>query len=138
MPLPRLTLQGNLVADPDLRFSASGKAIAKMRVACSESRKNEAGEWQDGPTAFLDMTAFDLIAEACADQLHKGSAVVVQGRLQQREWLTDDGQKRQAYEVLIEHIGPSLRAKKGGARRQEQDPWASAAHANIADDDAPF
>lgn len=128
MPLPKLTIQGNLTSDPELRFSANGKALCKMRVASSESRKSENGEWKDGPTCFLDLTAFDLIAEACAETLHKGSPVLVTGRLQQREWVDDNGGKRTNYEVLIESIGPLLRAKKipgGQSQRGGDDPWAS-------------
>lgn len=145
MPLPKIFLQGNLVAEPDLRFAASGKAICKMRVASSESRKNDAGGWDDGPTAFLDLTTFDKVAEECAEQLHKGSAVVVHGRLKQREWQDDSGQKRQAYEVLVEAIGPQLRAKKGQARRPQDDgdPWAAGTSAgpaggSVPDDEPPF
>lgn len=148
MPLPKLTIQGNLTADPELRFSANGKALCKMRVASSESRKNDRGAWEDGPTCFLDLTTFDAIAEECAERLRKGSPVLVAGRMQQREWATDDGQKRTAYEVLVESIGPSLRARKNQGEQRAQgdvDPWASAGTAGGAagasrpaqDDDSP-
>lgn len=128
MPLPKIVIQGNLVADPELRFAASGKAIVKMRIASSESRK-EGNEWKDGPTCFLDATAFDAIAEQVAEDLHKGSPVLITGRVQQREWQDNEGNKRSAYEVLVEAIGPVLRAKKGQGQRQQRsdDPWASAA-----------
>lgn len=145
MPLPKIVIQGNLVADPELRFTPSGKAIAKMRVASSESRK-EGGEWKDGPTCFLDMTAFDTVAEQVAEDLSKGSPVLVTGRMQQREWQDNDGNKRQAYEVLVEAIGPVLRAKKGQSQRQQgsDDPWASTAPSGgkadpwAQDDEPPF
>lgn len=133
--LPRVHMVGNLVADPELRFSASGKAVAKLRVASNENRKQADGTWGDGPSCFLDVTAFDHIAEAVAEECFKGTRVIVEGRLQQREWETNAGEKRTGYEVLAEDIGKVLRGKKSGnGKAKADDPWASA----VPSDEPPF
>lgn len=119
---------GNLVDDPQLRFSASGKAVVKMRVACNENRKQADGTWADGPSCFLDVTGFDQVAEAVAEACTKGSRVIVEGRMQQREWQTKEGEKRTSYELLAEDIGIVLRSKKSDSngKAKAEDPWANA------------
>lgn len=124
MPLPRITITGNLVADPELRFSQSGKALCKFRVASSESRKQPDGSWEDGATCFLDVTVFDRLAEECANVLTKGTAAVITGRVQQRDYETNEGARRTAYEVLADQVARTVKPGKGGGG--SADPWASA------------
>lgn len=109
--LPFISLSGNLVADVELRFTAGGKAIAKMRVASNERIRQEDGTYVDGATTFLTVTAFGKKAEACAE-LTKGTAVVVTGSLAQRTWETEDGQKRSDYEVKATEVAAVVRGAK--------------------------
>lgn len=100
--LPTLNLvilTGRLTQAPDLRFTPSGKAVAKMRVASSRSYKDPSGNWQED-TLFIDITAWGDLAERMSKRLTKGSPVMVQGRLRSRSWETEAGQKRMAYEIV--------------------------------------
>lgn len=141
MALPRIHLTGNLTGDPELRFTQGGKPIARLRVASSERKRLDDGSWGDGPTCFLDLTAFDAVAEEAAEKLVKGSRVIVTGRLQQRDWETKDGEKRTSYDVLVEDIGVVLRARRGGPQQRPHvdDPWGQTeARSPQHDDDPPF
>lgn len=143
MALPRVHMVGNLVADPELRFSASGKAVLKARVACNERKKQVDGSWADGPSCFIDVTMFDKQAEAGAEELRKGQRVMVEGRMQQREYETSAGERRSAYEVIAEDIAKVVRPKAGnqagGGRSVSDDPWASAGGGQVPqDDEVPF
>ena len=97
MPLPSTQMQGNLTDAPQLRYTNAGKAWVTFTVACNERRKNEAGEWIDGDTTFLDVVAWRN-AEAIA-KLTKGARVVVVGDLKQRDFEDKDGNKRRGYQV---------------------------------------
>lgn len=107
--LPMVTLVGNLVADPELRFSQSGKAVCKLRTASNERRRGEDGNWVDGETCFLTVTVFGPRAEQTAE-LTKGQRVIVVGRLAQRTW-EQDGQRRSDYEVKADEVAPIAKAK---------------------------
>src|ERR1044072_1422369 len=113
--LPQISMVATLVADPELRFTKDGKAIAKMRLASNDRRRDESGEWRTVATTFLDATLFGKKAEAAADSLSKGQLVLVQGRLAQREWTTEDGAKRSAYEVTVDEVGSVVLASSGNA-----------------------
>lgn len=104
-----VTLIGNVTRDPEMRFLNSGVGIATFGVAVSKRRKNEAGQWEDGETEFYDVVAWRELAENVAESITKGQRVVVVGRLSQRSWETDDGQKRSKIEVVADEVGPSLR-----------------------------
>ncbi len=132
MALPRIELEGNLVADPELRFTASGKAVANFRVATSE-RKKQGDEWVDGDECFLDCSIWDEAAENLTESLTVGAKVIVTGRLRQRSYETNSGEKRTVYEVKCDSVGPSLRnatAKVNRAERSQStgritdDVWA--------------
>ncbi len=132
MALPRIELEGNLVADPELRFTASGKAVANFRVATSE-RKKQGDEWVDGDECFLDCSIWDKAAENLTESLTVGAKVIVTGRLRQRSYETNSGEKRTVYEVKCDSVGPSLRnatAKVNRAERSQStgritdDVWA--------------
>jgi single-strand DNA-binding protein len=102
-----VTLIGNLVDDPELRFTPSGVAMAKIRMAVNR-RWQKDGEWQED-TSFFTGTVWREQAESAAESLQKGARVIVTGRLEQRTWETDQGDKRSVVEIQIDEIGPSLR-----------------------------
>lgn len=107
---PQISLVGNLVADPELRFTPSGVAAASVRIAVTpRSRDNQSGEWKDGETVWLSGTVWRQYAENVAESLQKGARVIVIGRLKQRSYETQQGEKRTVYEVDIDDIGPALR-----------------------------
>jgi single-strand DNA-binding protein len=107
MPANTVTLIGNLVDDPELRFTPSGVAMAKVRFAVNR-RYQRQGEWQE-ETSFFGGTLWRDAAENAAESLQKGMRVIVTGRLEQRSWETPEGDKRSIVEVAIDEIGPSLR-----------------------------
>ena len=107
---PQINMVGNLVADPELRFTPSGVAAASVRIAVTpRSRDNATGEWKDGETVWLSGTVWRQYAENVAESLQKGARVIVIGRLKQRSYETREGEKRTVYEVDIDDIGPALR-----------------------------
>ncbi len=102
-----VTLVGNLTRDPELRFTQSGQAIATLGIAVSR-RYQQNGEWQE-KTSFFNITAWGQLGENAASSLSKGSRAIVTGRLEQRSYETQDGEKRSVVEVVADEIGPSLR-----------------------------
>lgn len=131
MPLPSIQITGNVVDDPELRFTPSGKAVANFRVACSQRKKTEAGGWVDGDTCFLTVNAWEEKAEAIAEQLQRGSKVVVTGTLKQRDYEDRDGNKRHVYEVQAYDVALVVRPPKAEREKPTSapldDPWATPA-----------
>ncbi|BDH02875.1 MULTISPECIES: single-stranded DNA-binding protein [Streptomyces] len=119
-----ITVIGNLVDDPELRFTPSGAAVAKFRVASTpRTFDRQTNEWKDGESLFLTCSVWRQAAENVAESLQRGMRVIVQGRLKQRSYEDREGVKRTVYELDVEEVGPSLRnatAKvtktSGGAR----------------------
>jgi single-strand DNA-binding protein len=139
-----ITLVGNLVDDPELRFTPSGAAVASFRVASTpRSFDRQSGEWKDGETLFLSCSAWRQLGENVAESLQRGARVIVQGRLKQRSYETREGEKRTVYEVDVDEVGPSLRnatakltkvARSGagfsggaGSSGAGEDPWSTPA-----------
>ena len=162
-----ITVVGNLTADPELRFTPSGAAVANFTVASTPRiYDRQSGEWKDGEALFLRCNIWREAAENVAESLTRGSRVIVQGRLKQRSFETREGEKRTVVEVEVDEIGPSLRyatAKVnkasrsggggfggsgggsrgggGGSEAKQDDPWGSApASGSFAgsDDEPPF
>jgi single-strand DNA-binding protein len=105
-----ITVIGNLTDDPELRFTPSGAAVAKFRVASTPRFMDKAsGEWKDGEPLFLSCTVWRQAAENVAESLQRGSRVIVSGRLRQRSYETREGEKRTVIELEVDEIGPSLR-----------------------------
>jgi single-strand DNA-binding protein len=102
------TIVGNLVDDPELRFTSSGIAVANMRVAVTQ-RIQQDGEWRDGDTSFLRVNAWRGQAEHLADSLAKGDRVMVTGRLRQRSWETPEGDQRSVTGIEADEVGASLK-----------------------------
>ena len=100
----RVVISGNLTADPELRTLQSGSAVCKLRVACNTRRKDSAsGEWVDKPNYF-DVTVWGSLGETVAKYTAKGRPVAIDGRLEWREWDTDNGAKRQAVEIVADTV----------------------------------
>jgi single-strand DNA-binding protein len=106
----QITIAGNLVDDPELRFTPAGQAVARFRVASTPRfRDNATGEWKDGDSLFLTCNVWRQAAENTAESLTRGMRVIVSGRLRQRSYETKEGEKRTVYEVEVDDVGPSLR-----------------------------
>ena len=152
-----ITVVGNLTADPELRFTPSGAAVANFTVASTpRTFDKNANEWKDGEALFLRCSVWRQAAENVAESLHRGTAVIVQGRLKQRSYETKEGEKRTVYELDVDEVGPSLKfatakvtkasrgggggggyggggqsfsgggSGSGGSASSNDDPWATA------------
>ena len=114
-----ITIIGNLTADPEMRFTPSGAAVASFTVASTpRTFDRQAGEWKDGETLFMPCQAWRVMAENIAESLTKGTRVIVQGRLVQRSYTTREGENRTVVEMQVDEIGPSLRYAKAQVTRQ--------------------
>jgi single-strand DNA-binding protein len=155
-----ITVVGNLTADPELKFTPSGAAVANFTVASTPRIfDRQANEWRDGDALFLRCNIWRQAAEHVAESLSRGSRVIVTGRLKQRSFETREGEKRTVIELEVDEIGPSLRyatakvnkASRGsggggygssgtGGGAPADDPWASAPAAGAAGttDEPPF
>src|SRR6266700_3207729 len=106
----QITIVGNLVGDPELRYTPTGQAVANFRVASTPRfRDNTTGEWKDGDSLFLTCNVWRQAAENVAESLQRGMRVSVNGRLRQRSYETREGEKRTVFEVEVDDVGPSLR-----------------------------
>ena len=136
MTLPTVTATGNLTADPDLRFTAAGKAVATVSIATNRSRKNETGGWDTTATVYLTIKLWEADAETAAEHLRKGDRVLVMGELVVDEWEGKDGSKRQTLVVdraTIAKCLPRQPRPQGFTPQQQptQQAWAT-------DDTPPF
>jgi single-strand DNA-binding protein len=139
-----ITVVGNLVDDPELRFTPSGAAVANFRIASTpRTFDRQTNEWKDGEALFLSCSVWRQAAENVAESLQKGMRVVIQGRLKQRSYETREGEKRTVVELEVEEVGPSLKYATAKVARVQRsgggggysgggssggggdDPWAS-------------
>lgn len=162
-----ITVVGNLTADPELRFTPSGAAVANFTVASTPRMfDRQSGEWKDGEALFLRCNIWRQAAENAAESLTRGMRIVVQGRLRQRSFETREGEKRTVVEMEVDEVGPSLRyatakvnkvsrgqggsggyGSSGDSSGGSDDPWSSAPPAGPpagagsgggSDDEPPF
>jgi len=106
-----ITVIGNLVDDPELRFTPSGAPVANFRIASTpRTFDRQSNEWKDGDTLFLSCAVWRQAAENVAESLQRGMRVIVQGRLKSRQYETREGEKRTVFEIDVEEVGPSLRS----------------------------
>ena len=157
-----ITVVGNLTADPELRFTPSGAAVASFTIASTpRTLDRQSGEWKDGEPLFLACNIWRDAAEHVAESLQRGARVIVQGRLRQRSYETREGEKRTVYELEVDEIGPSLRYATAKVQRMSRssgnssgrnqssnggdgfnDPWSTGAPApgrgGNASDEPPF
>ena len=116
-----ITIVGNLVADPELRFTSSGQPVATFRVASTPRIRDAAtNEWKDGDSLFLSCNVWRQAAENVAESLQRGMRVIVSGRLRQRSYETKEGEKRTVYEVEVDDVGPSLRNASAKVTRAQR------------------
>jgi single-strand DNA-binding protein len=147
-----ITVIGNLTDDPELRFTPSGAAVAKFRVASTPRfLDRQTNEWKDGEPLFLTCNVWRQAAENVAESLQRGARVIVSGRLRQRSYETREGEKRTVFELEVDEIGPSLRYATAKVQKMSRsggggfgsgggggqggggnfdDPWATAAPAS--------
>jgi single-strand DNA-binding protein len=149
MATNNVTVIGNLVEDPELRFTPSGVALAKIRVAVNRRWRDQSNEWQE-ETSFFGGTLWREAAENAAESLTKGARVIITGSLEQRQWETQEGDKRSVVELRIDEMGPSLRwatasitktARSGGddwGGAKQSVPAAPVAREDYGPDEAPF
>lgn len=127
-----VTVIGNLTAEPELRFTPSGSAVANFTVASTPRvMDRESGKWKDGDPLFLRCSIWNAQAENVAECLPKGARVIVRGKLRQRSY-EKDGEKRTAYELLADEVGPSLRyatakVQKAARSTERDDTWTTTA-----------
>ncbi|NGO69346.1 single-stranded DNA-binding protein [Streptomyces sp. SB3404] len=118
-----ITVIGNLVDDPELRFTPSGAAVARFRVAStSHTFDRQTNEWKDGESLFLTCSVWRRAAEHAVEVLHRGTRVIVHGRLKQRSYEDHEGVKRTVFEIDAEDVGASLKAPVPPPGMQEPRP----------------
>jgi len=129
-----ITIIGNLVNDPELRFTPSGAAVAKFTVASTPRYLDKAtNEWKDGDSIFLQCQIWRQAAENVAESLTRGMRVLVSGRLKQRSYETKEGEKRTVFEVEVDEVGPSLRNATAKVTRTQRAGGSGGAAAPAAD-----
>ena len=137
-----ITLVGNLTADPELRFTPSGAAVANFTVASTpRTFDRQTNEWRDGDAMFLNCAVWRQAAENVAESLQKGMRVIVQGRLRSRSYETREGERRTVFEIDVDEIGPALRyatakvtRNPSGGGGQSSRPAASSSGGSFGDD----
>lgn len=127
--LPILSGTGRLVADPELRYSSSGVAVARMKIAFSSNKKDANGNWVDGDKLFVKAVAFKQLAENICESLAKGMEVNVTGRLKTEEW-EKDGQKHFDVSLTIDSLGPNLSYATAKISKVSRDKPASTGQAD--------
>lgn len=122
----QITVIGNLVADPELRFTSTGQAVVNFRVASTPRYfDKQSNEWKDGEALFLSCNAWRQYAENVSESLTKGMRVIVVGRLKQRSWETKEGERRTVLEVEVDEVGPALRSATAKVSRMERSGGAN-------------
>lgn len=109
MPLPVVQIVGNLTMDPELRMTKSQKQVASLRVACSDRKRTESGDWVDGETLYINVTAWNATALHTVETVKKGDTVIVSGKLKQNEYVDKEGVTKVSYEVQADYVGAELR-----------------------------
>ena len=142
-----ITIEGNLAADPELRFASNGNGVATFTIASTPRALNRAtGVWEDRETLWMRCSAWGQLAKNIAETLSKGTAVVARGDLKQRNYTDKTGAERTTIEMTIHNIGPSLRNAQATVMRNERggqapvapaagDPWQTGPHPG---EPAPF
>ena len=136
-----VSLVGNTTRDAEIRYTQSGQAVADFGMAVSNRTKNQAGEWEDGPGQFYDVSVWGTTAENFAESCPRGTRVMVIGRLQFDTW-EKDGEKRSKVKIVADHVGPELRWATAAVTKAAKGDGAKSASrpkpAPIHDDEMPF
>ncbi len=120
MPDNTVTLVGNVTRDPELRFTPSGQAVASFGLAVNRRWQNRANQEWEEQTSFFDVKCWAQMAENVSESLQRGTRVIVNGRLEQRSWETENGDKRSKVEVVADEVAPSLRWATADVRKNER------------------
>jgi single-strand DNA-binding protein len=129
MALPEVTLIGNLTQDPELRFTTNGLSVTTLRVACSERKRDAAGNWGDGDTLYINASIWGEAGQEITQKLIKGNSVIVTGKLRSRDYTNDAGEKKTIFEILAKNVAQLIKANKAPVQNNqyqkpvEQDPW---------------
>lgn len=135
-----ITVCGNLTRDPEIRFTASGRAVASAGVAWNK-RYMKDGEWVDGPTTFFNLTMWGTLGENAAATLTKGARVIVSGHMESRAYETKEGDQRIAWDLQVDDIGPSLKFATATVERAARTAPTTSPNTGgdpIYGDEAPF
>ena len=133
-----ITVVGNLTADPELRFTASGAAVASFTIASTpRTFDRNSNEWKDGEALFLRCSLWRQAAENAAESLTRGMRVIAQGRLQQRSYETREGEKRTVIELQVEEIGPSLKYAAAKVNRTQRGSSSGGGFGSSGSDGGP-
>ena len=133
MPLPSITISGNLTRDPEVKVLPTGTAVTSLRVAASDRKRDENGVWKDGDPCYLDVTVWRQTGENVAESLRKGDGVLITGRLRQRTYTNREGAEVTVFDVEADDIAPSLkratvtvskRTGGGSSQPRTDNPWA--------------
>lgn len=117
-----ITIVGNVVAEPELRFTPAGAAVCNFRIASTPRKFNsQTNQWEEGEALFLTCNVWRQAAENVAESIHKGMRVIVNGKLRQRSYQTKEGDQRQSYEVEVDEVGPSLKYASASVTRNPRD-----------------
>lgn len=141
MTLPRITGMAGIVAEPEIRFSESGKAWAKARVVMKDRKRGQNGEWEDGDPMFIDLVCFGKIAEHLIDSATKGDSIVFDGKLSPSKWTDKDGVERNDMRIIADEVGVSLTWGPAKTNRMLESSGAAAVSAPGAEPqstEAPF
>ena len=129
-----ITVIGNLTADPELRWTQAGVPVADFTVASTpRTFDRNAGEWRDGDTLFMRCSVWRETAENVAESLRKGMRVIVQGRLTQRSYDTQQGERRTVVELQVDEVGPSLRRARAQVTRAQAQAASASGSASVQD-----
>src|SRR6266545_2464114 len=115
-----VTIVGNLTRDPELRYTPNGAAVAAFGVAVNRRWQNRENQQWEENTSFFNVTCWRDLAQNVAESLEKGARVMVSGRLEQRSWQTEEGEKRSVVEIVADEVGPSLRWATCEVKRNER------------------
>ena len=121
----QVTLVGNLTDDPELRYTANGAAVCKIRIAVNRRIQGPDGQWKDGEASYFSINCWRGLAENAAETLTRGTRVLVAGRLNFRSWENQEGEKRSAVEVEADEVGPSLKWATAKVERQSRSSASS-------------
>lgn len=141
-----ISVVGNLTRDPELRYTNTGQTRLVFGVAVNRNYRDKSGEWQE-QTSFFNVIAWGDLGENVAGSLHKGDRVIITGRLEQRSWEAEGGEKRSVVEIVADEIGPSLRwatvelqktERRPGGGGGGAEPAPVASGGGYADDEEPF
>lgn len=140
--LPIMTFEGTIVADPELRFTPTGIALANFTIVANDRKRAPDGSWEDGDATFIRVTAWRQLAENVVNSLHKGDRAIVVGKLKQNNWEDNEGKKRSTFEIMANNVAASMmfaeveikKIARDKPAQPQGDPWATQSPAGTQQD----